>query len=345
MSDTSELIFLLGAGASVDAGMPTVAALTKKLREGLPNLCDVNGNPSPEFGQAFDLLADKDQSVNENYERFFEWVKLLLDVQKEPFRKIIEVKIVPELIEKIASIPFVIGHEVARLLELCQTTPSYLSGFGDFLPKSGRLKIFSLNYDCCLEDACRDTRIDVTTGFDPGTKRWNPSLFRTRRRGINLYKLHGSLRWYEMYAYLGNSHVKDTSYGCTIIELYQEEVTTITGKPASCFKPELVLGPGDKKQSDDPFFTLLSEFHRILHQAKVCVVIGYGYRDEHIKTMLKQALKAGLTILDVNPSNMRGPLASEERYYRLPMTAKEAMESGYLKTKLQSLVEMSMGQD
>lgn len=342
MSDPREVIFLLGAGASVDAGMPTVRELTKELRGRLPDLCDVNGIRSPEFGQIFDLLAEKDPSVAGNYERFFEWIKLLLDVHKDPFRRIVkidEVGLSPDLMNKMVSIPFVIGDEIARLLESYPTTPDYFSRFGEFLPKSGRLKIFSLNYDCCLEDACRDTEIEVTTGFDSTTKQWEPSLFRARGRGINLYKLHGSLRWYEMEPYMGKSQTENVPRACTILELHREEIARKTGRPPGCFKPELVLGPADKRQSDDPFLTLLCEFHNALHEAELCLVVGYGYRDEHINKMLEQALKAGLHVLDVNPSSTRGRFASEERYRRVQMKAKEAMESGVLKSRLQNLVE------
>ena len=102
-----ETIFLLGAGASVDAGMPTVAELTEKLRESLPNVRDVNGNPRPEFAQVFDYLVAQDLSVANNYERFFEWIKLLLDVGREPFRKAVEMKMPKSLLETMFHLPFV----------------------------------------------------------------------------------------------------------------------------------------------------------------------------------------------------------------------------------------------
>jgi predicted nucleotidyltransferase len=50
-------------------------------------------------------------------------------------------------------------------------------------------------------------------------------------------------------------------------------------RPRPQQKPELVLGPGDKVQLDDPFLTLLYAFHKAIQQARICVVIGYGYGD------------------------------------------------------------------
>lgn len=160
-----ELVFLLGAGASVDAGMPTVAELTKKLRERLPGMSDVNRLPCPEFGQIFDSFAKGNPSLVENFERFFEWVKFLIDAHRDPYRKFCEIKIDPRLSQKMFDIPFIIGDEIAKILGSYRTIPDYFAHFEDFIPESGRLKIFTLNYDCCLEDACFKAGIDVTTGL------------------------------------------------------------------------------------------------------------------------------------------------------------------------------------
>jgi hypothetical protein len=172
-----DFIFLLGAGASVDAGMPMVQQLTKKLRKRLPDIPDIHGTSRPEFSQVFDLIEAQDSSVTGNYERLFEWIKLLLDVQKEPFRRIVAVQLDRSITEAMGALAFVMGGEIARLLESCQSKPSYLAKFADFIPAQGRLKVFSLNYDCCLEDACESAGIELTTGFDLITKTWNPSLF------------------------------------------------------------------------------------------------------------------------------------------------------------------------
>jgi hypothetical protein len=99
--------------------LPTVDALTKRLRARLPELSDINGVPRPEFPQIFDLLETHDPSVAKSYERFFEWIKLLLEVNGEPFKRIIETKISDSLIEAMSHLPFVIGGEIARLFISC----------------------------------------------------------------------------------------------------------------------------------------------------------------------------------------------------------------------------------
>ena len=109
-----DVIFILGAGASVDAGMPMVKQLTEKLRKRLPDIPDINGTSRPEFSQVFDHIETQDSSVTGNYERLFEWIKLLLDVQKEPFRRIVAVKLDQSLTEAMGALAFVIGGEIGR---------------------------------------------------------------------------------------------------------------------------------------------------------------------------------------------------------------------------------------
>jgi hypothetical protein len=312
-----ELVFLLGAGASVNAGMPTVAELTKKLREHLPNVSNVNRLLCPEFEQIFDLFAKGNPSLAENYERFFEWLEFLIHAHCDPYRRFCEIKIDPRLFQKMNDLRFVIGDEIAKILGSYATAPDYFAHFEDFIPESGRLKIFTLNYDYCLEDACFKAGIDITTGFDPNTKKWSPLLFNKGRQRINLYKLHGSLRWFG----------KRDFTRFELMELIPGEIGSLTPH-LDVSRPELILGPGSKVQVDDPYLTLLYEFHLALQQAKICVVIGFSYGDDHIKTMLGRAFDNGLSILDVNPSNViRSPfLGEKERYYLLRKEAKEALE-------------------
>jgi hypothetical protein len=67
--------------------------MAKSWRNRLASILDINGNLRPEFRQVFDLIEAHDPSVAGNYERFLEWSRLLLDVPREPFRRIIEVKL------------------------------------------------------------------------------------------------------------------------------------------------------------------------------------------------------------------------------------------------------------
>lgn len=319
----NEIIFLLGAGSSVDAGMPTVARLTKDFKEALPKFTDVNGTIRPEFSQIFGFIEEVDPAISENYEKFFEWIRLLSEIQKHPFNKIFRLSINELATKSAGELASVIGREILKLLEKYQSDPQFLSKFKDFLPNKGRLKVFSLNYDCCLEDACHINGIDITTGFDPITKRWDPSLFWKDAKGINLYKLHGSIRWFGMRD--KNLRGEDFKYHLQLAELKSEERPCFSNRFEIRPEPELILGPGNKIQPDDPFITLFFEFQKALTRAKTIVIIGYSYRDLHVNRVLDLAFDDGIHIFDVNPSSSSGRFLGEDRYHHIKLSAKKAL--------------------
>jgi len=315
----NSVIFLLGAGASVKAGMSKVAQLTKELRSSLTN-------KRPEFLQVFELIEKKDQSITENYEHFFEWISLLLRVQKEPFSELIHTYIAPSLIEVMYDLASVVGEEVAKLLSLCSKKPdydpNYLARLSDFLPDKGRLKVFTLNYDCCVEDACRNAGIDISTGFDPITKKWNPSLFETNICGINLYKLHGSLRWFPV---RNNAAARNRLY---LMEFNPEEQLSFQANYKEHLSPELILGPGDKVQHDDPYLTLFYKFRESMFKARMCVVIGFGYGDPHIRAIIDEAVDMKISILNVNIEKPTGRYFDTAHYHHLGERAEVALLDG-----------------
>lgn len=333
--DDKDIIFLLGAGASADARMPMVAQLTRDLRKRLPEIPDVNGVRHPENGQLYDLIESQDPLVATNYERFFEWIKLILSVRKKPFNQLIETKIGPSLIEVIGHLTFVIGHEIAQLLNSYETKSDYLRNLGDFLPPQGRLKVFSLNYDCCLEDACHTNRIDITTGFDPDTKKWNPLEFKKKMKGINLYKLHGSLRWFGTRD--KSLPTEQFQHNLILMELRSEYLRDPPHHIEISPQPELILGPGTKTQPDDPFITLAYEFQNSIRQAKICVIIGYSFQDTHINIILDKAVDIGLSILDINPGQPNTRYLADDCYHHLQLDAKDALINGDIGLKLKEL--------
>ncbi|MBY5868637.1 SIR2 family protein [Rhizobium leguminosarum] len=316
----SATVFLVGAGASVDAGMPLVTQLTKELRDRLPDIRDINGHTRAEFPALFNAIASHDDEVIENYERFFEWLSFIRQAQMGPFNKLTCFTLPPQLLTAAGELAFVIKKPVWEILRSQHQLPTYQPGYfarlRDFLPEHGRLKVFTTNYDLCVEDACRNQGIDVVTGFHPSTGQWTPSLFRNPGPGINLYKLHGSLNWN-----LGDDGV---DWGnCPPVERYP---------PKWDQEPDLILGPGSKLQHDDPFVTLYAELHRAIRRAKVCVAIGHSFRDLHIKEPIRGASHRGMTVIDVNPSPCEWSFC---HYTKIRMRAKEALESGKILQAIQ----------
>jgi len=262
-SRRGKIIFLLGAGASVDAGLPTVATLTLRLQKHMSRTRDVNGKIRPEFKRLFDCVCRYEPRVSTNYERFFEWIEYLLRTQKDPFTRVTQIRIGRSLLQAAAHFAYVARGEIVKAFPTGGSRGAYLSRLVDFVPTRGRLDVFSLNYDCCLAEACARSNTFLTTGFDSSTKRWKPQLFNGTQRGINLYKLHGSLRWFGATdsRALSKGLWSDSYY---FMELRPADRRTLRNGLHVSKEPTLILGSAPKMQSDDPFLTLFYEFHRRL---------------------------------------------------------------------------------
>jgi len=281
--------------------------LTAELRSRLPHAPDINGGCRPEFAQLFDRIAEHAPDVKCNYEKFFEWLILLVHIQKNPFSNAIGVRIEPALANAAGPLAFVIKRPIWEILRSRHQCPKYQPGYfanlKNFLPESGRLEVFTLNYDLCVEDACRAEGLRVITGFHPQNRTWNPSLFEAGGVGINLYKLHGSLNW------------RPNDGNRWLVEDYP---------PQWSKEPELLLGPGLKLEPDDPFARLHCEFRNALRVAKTCVIVGFSFHDEAITKVLREADDRAVMVIDVNPS---GSMTGFDHYQWLSRTAKDALES------------------
>lgn len=155
----------------------------------------------------------------------------------------------------------------------------YLRGFRDFINEGYRLRIFTLNYDECIEralvNALGDINVKWTAGF--GEKGWNPRLLESGNYDAYVYKLHGPLDW-----------VSDPKFGiCSVRWPRAHESEEL---PAD-FEPLLVFGTDVKLQVVDPFLTLLFQFRQLLNVNYVLVVVGYSFGDTHVNSMILEALQ------------------------------------------------------
>ncbi|MDI9639417.1 SIR2 family protein [Geitlerinema splendidum] len=139
------------------------------------------------------------------------------------------------------------------------------------------LRIFTLNYDLCVESIAGDN-FNVETGFgDYGPQNlWDYERFNDSPTSgdpapeIFLYKLHGSINW-----------KRDEQK-----RLYQ--VRQVQSVESSSM--ELIFGREFKLEAADPYLFYAYEFRRLTTGCRLIVTIGYGFADEHINKLLSQAL-------------------------------------------------------
>lgn len=262
----SDVIILLGAGASKDAGLPLIDEITDDFYSYFRN-----DKFLEDYIRLFDAISDYDKSARENYENLFHWINLISKTSCYPYNRAIYSKFNHDQLKAINFLLFSgnIKHAISDILNTYQQNSyprdyAYLANLSKFQSK-GPLKVFTTNYDLLVERACNQAQNEThcTTGFDRNYGQWNPSLFEECNNGINLYKLHGSLSW-EIHSQIGAQLVQPSQ-----IE--------------SVESPQIILGPESKLQYDEPFVSLYSEFHKALREAKVCVIIGCALNDVHIR--------------------------------------------------------------
>lgn len=126
------------------------------------------------------------------------------------------------------------------------------------------LKIFTLNYDKCVEQNLKDEKLEC--GFDEFNK-WNSKRYdhENTQSDYYLYKLHGSIDWKKR---------------------KEEQLTQIIGE----ISPDdlaIIFGISNKLQSYDPYLFYFYEFRIHCIKSQLFISSGYGFLDEHINDVIK----------------------------------------------------------
>ncbi|MDP0501842.1 MAG: SIR2 family protein [Verrucomicrobiota bacterium JB022] len=181
--------------------------------------------------------------------------------------------------------------KISRLCREFASTPDTLAPYVQLLrklvPRRGdfpRTKIFTTNYDLCLENAAEQLGMPYLDGFSFAY----PRRFHGRwldydlvKRGkdkagsefldgvFQLLKLHGSVDW----------------------ELH-EDTGSVLRNPATK-RPHLVY-PRDEKFAlsyEQPFLEMISRYQSSLREPDTClVVVGFGFNDHHLVQPIRTAL-------------------------------------------------------
>jgi SIR2-like domain len=393
--NAGHVIYLLGAGAARDIGLPDSVGLLKEIQESMAGSANAYTKQVVE-----DLVgALKYHKGSINFEDLLSAIGVLAHPEKSelwPF--------VSELGRPFAEImkrqPDFFGELHRRILgfvryelglnEIDLTTDprvSYLRKLIGLAKESTNPTIFTLNYDLSLERIMDAESVKYSTGFlkpkgihagyltneiavwPLGWLRTDiemyPHLFDQTEDGeeadIRLVKIHGSLDWFRIPQppiYEGGQKLfpEDPIIKCDL-------------PPPQVVEETIIAGRSGKQRLNEPFLTLLREFHYKALQASVIVTIGYSFSDEHINRVLVNAQLAersnsfDLIVINPNwPSTADGDgsmsveareawrllfLGGEESFNRenfsrvqvLPFSAAVAIQAGYLRKALAEVLE------
>ena len=308
-----EIILLLGAGASVEAGIPDSSKMVQKIEELVSDddnrdwsgfrdlyryvrsaifyadgLDGIFGDKVPfnieRLVNVLDELSKKERHTL--YPFVGAWNPKLQDVAGSNFEKVgaFRSEIIRILRERWVALP---EREKA----------AYYQGLLQFQEEYEHpLRVFSLNYDLCVEETCGYDK--VQRGFSERAWDWRlldetsggPLRRNTGRAAeplrpwrlfdetsgdplpLLLYKLHGSLDW----SFSADGRV---SYSDSPSHIDPENMA-------------LIFGTSYKLQYVDPFLFLAYQLRRwTLDTARIIVCIGYGFNDDHINGILQQSLR------------------------------------------------------
>jgi len=163
----------------------------------------------------------------------------------------------------------------------------YFKSFGDLSDEIGTsTRVFSLNYDLCVERALLKNDVSMELGFGKDRK-WEASRFDKNENcgtDVYLYKLHGSIDW-----------IRDKNKG---------HILTQCDTPQE--NSELIFGTTEKLRSIDPYLFHVHEFRKysLQESLRLIVTVGYSFSDEYINGLIGQAImsKTYAKLLIVNPS-------------------------------------------
>jgi NAD-dependent SIR2 family protein deacetylase len=285
------ILFLLGAGASADAGIP----ISNKMVEEIEKLVETNTEWTPYKELYFYLKSSINYSdgILGKFNETFNVERLLIvisEIEKResnlmyPFIGTWNIRLL-DLgginFENVRKFHKLIRRQLNEWVGLrSYDNANYYQTFSSLSKDIGQLmKVFTLNYDLCFETVVGKDKV-IELGFTKNTNEWHQSNFENDNgKQYNLYKLHGSIDWY----------IKDST-------LYKSEKIEA--------EPELIFGILHKMTSVDPYFYYSSILRNACRDdAKLLVVIGYSYADEYVNIILSQALaaKSVLRVLNVSP--------------------------------------------
>ncbi len=292
-SRSKDIVFLLGAGASAEAGIPTAAEMIGRI-ERLVNeeeewkpYRQLYHHVKSAIYYAAGIRGQFDsQEVNYNIETLVNTLYELERNEEHPLYPFIATW--NSRFTSLAGADFAKVKGFRRLILkalkrwMCPDDASKGDYYRGLITLQKELNfplpVFSLNYDLCIERLAEND-VGIETGFGGYGPRHVWDWERFDEPGPNpmpqivLYKLHGSINWKR------DAQTK---------ELYSvEQVESIDAE-----QMEIIFGRDFKLEAADPYLFYAYEFRRYSLAARLIVAVGYGFSDLHINKMLSQALRA-----------------------------------------------------
>lgn len=303
---SQNLLLLFGSGASVAVGGPSMSALWEEAVDSqksvFAEICGLVGHP--EEKKDIEALLSRCQGA-------LAFVELDKKVKVNAFIKAVEI-IIRDNCRKIETWEKSKGTKQS-VLDIVSPHATLLSRVVPRRQDLPRTRIFTTNYDLCIELAAKEKRMPVLDGFDLITPRtfdgrWFDYDFvrRSARDGapdylesvFHLYKLHGSVDWHR----------------CTEGIVHDSKTEA----------PYLIYPRNEKfaQSFEQPFLEMMSRFQMALREKDTALIlVGFGFNDHHLNQPIYHALATNpnfkLLIVDYSPEEKLAPNKHWEKLHRL----------------------------
>lgn len=303
---SQNLLLLVGSGASVAVGGPSMTALWDVAAESqkavFTEVCDAVGHPRDK--KDIEALLSRCQGA----QAFVETAKA---EKIKAFIMAVE-GIIRDRCRKVEAWEKVKGTKQTPL----ETIAPHLTLLSRVVPRRQdlpRTRIFTTNYDACLELAAKERRMPILDGFDLITPRtfdgrWFDYDFvrRSTKEGapdylesvFHLYKLHGSVDWHRSSDGIARDPETKTPY---------------------------LIYPRDEKfvlSFEQPFLEMMSRFQMALREKDTALIlVGFGFNDPHLNQPIYHALATNpnfkLLVVDYSPEAKLASGKAWDTLYRL----------------------------
>lgn len=296
-----DVIFLFGAGASVDAGIPDTYQFVELFKSTVKNK-DFELYEQELYEQLLKVLKIREGFNERNFgmekkqvdvEQLLDTLKGLINKNKEVLLDFYPKKVFNSSLKEDSF------SKLKKLLEefirekVVIEKEKKLEYLKELLKFDTPLEIYSVNYDTCIEQLSHISHMRYTDGFDTY---WNSENF-DKDFDVKHYKMHGSIIWYE--------NKKTKEYVKIPVRAFTEGrqvgLRLIYGEDVE----PLLIYPAQKLEYIEPLAELQLMFkERLVNKdTKILVVVGYSFRDDYLIRMLWDAgrINDDLHIILVNP--------------------------------------------
>jgi len=280
-----KIIILLGAGASCDAGMRNstqmITDIENLLKADWANFKDLYNYIQSSHYHLERIKGVEPKMILFNIENLVGLLNVIINIAEKkidvyPFIGSWEKELLVVAGQKL-ELAVKFKAEILSKLKNTWLSPDDFrrkSAYYKKLKETGYtmpLRIFSLNYDMCVEENLGIENIE--RGFSDEKiwdyRRYEPS--QEQEVSYFLYKLHGSLDWKR------NPQNRLT---------YSDSISSIDP-----LNMEIIFGIQNKLQSYDPYLFYFYSFREACIRSELIVISGYGFYDNHINDNLISAIQ------------------------------------------------------